>query len=135
MVVDKNVNTTHGLDGLVDNLFAVLLWLQVNGKSIAFLAFLLDHLLGLLGVLLFLGQVGDEAVSTLHGKQDSDRATNPRVSARDDGLLALELAGGLVLLGTTFRSRQLVDFGQGVELGLEARNLLMLDIGLEACDT
>lgn len=132
MVVDQNVNATHLLDSLVDDLLTVLLRLQVNGESVAFLALLLDQLLCVLCVLFFFRQIRNEAVGSLHGEQNSDGAANTRVSSGDDSTLALELAGCLVLLCTALGGGKLINLGLGVELGLETRYLLMLYIGLVA---
>lgn len=120
------------LDSLVNDLLAVLLRLQVNGESVALLALLLDQLLCVLCVLFFFGEIRNEAVGSLHGEQNGDGTANTGISSSDDGALALELASCLVLLGTALGGGKLIDLGLGVELGLETRYLLMLNIGLVA---
>ena len=134
VVVDQDVNATHLLDSLVNDLLAVLLRLEVHGESVALLSFLLNHLLGVLCVLFFFGEICNEAVGSLHGEQHSDGASNARVSASNDGALALEFTCGLVFLRTALWCGKLVDLGQGVELGLETRYFLMLNIRLIACE-
>jgi hypothetical protein len=133
VVVDKNVNCAHLLQRLVDNLLAVLAVLQVSCECVALGALLLNQLLGLLCILLLLGQVGNEAVGTLHGVKDGCCAANTRVTTSDDGLLALQLASSLVELLAAIGCGEVVVDGLGVELVLKTGDLvLLLDLGLVA---
>jgi hypothetical protein len=68
VVVDENVNATHLLDCLVNDLLAVRPLFKVDCQSVALLSLLFNHLLGVLCVLLLLGEVGDEAVCALHSE-------------------------------------------------------------------
>jgi hypothetical protein len=134
-VVDKDVDGTHLLESVVDNLLAVLLLLEVDLDQVALAAVCLDPLLGLLCVLLLDLEVGEQAVSALHGVQDGDGATNTGVTSGNDGLLALELAGGLVLLETTIAGgKVLVDGVRSLHLTLKTRRLLVSDGDLEVCN-
>lgn len=64
--------------------------------------------LGILSVLLLLGEVDDRRVGTLHGKEQGRGRTNATVAAGDEGLFALELPGGLVLRCLSASLRELV---------------------------
>lgn len=133
-VVDKNVDGTHLLKGSIDNLLAVLLLLEIDLKQVALATVRLDLLLGNLCVLLLNLKVGDQAVGALHGVQDGNGATDTGVTSGDDGLLALELAGGLVLLETTIAVGEvLVDGIRTLHVTLKTRRLLVSDGDLEVC--
>lgn len=131
-IVDKDVDGAHLLESGVDNLLAVLLLLEVDLEQVALAAVCLDLLLGDLCILLLDLEIGDQAVGTLHGVQDGNGATNTGVTSGDDGLLALELAGGLVLLETTIAVGEvLVDGVRTLHVTLKARRLLVSDGDLE----
>jgi hypothetical protein len=55
-----------------------------------------DHLLGLLGVSLFLGQVGYRHIGALAGVDQRDGAPDARIASGDQGGSTLELTVGLV---------------------------------------
>jgi hypothetical protein len=94
----------------------------------------LDLLLGLLGVCLLDLEVGDQAVGALHGVQNGNGTTNAGVTSGDDGLHALELASGLVLLETPVTGREvLVDSIRTLHVALKTRRLLVSDRDLEIC--
>ena len=97
-VVDQDVDCSHLLKSGIDDLLAVLLFLEVDGNEMALATILLDLLLRLLSVLLFNVQVGNQAVCSFHGEQDSNGTADARITTSDDGLFALELAGSLVYL-------------------------------------
>jgi hypothetical protein len=133
-VVDKNVDGTHLLKSGIDNFLAVLLLLEVALDQVALAAICLDLLLGLLCILLLDFEVGDQAVGALHGVQDGDGAADAGVASGDDGLHALELAGGLVLLETTVAGREVLVDGIGtLHVTLKTRRLLVSDGDLEVC--
>lgn len=133
-VVDKNVDGTHLLESVVDDLLAVLLLLEVDLNQVALAAVCLDSLFGLLCILLLDLEVGEQTISALHGVQDGDGATNTGVTSGDDGLLAFKLAGGLVLLETTIASgKVLVDGVRSLHFTLKTRRLLVSDGDLEVC--
>ena len=88
-VVDENVDGTHLRHCLLDELGAVLLLSKVRRELIAFPSVLLDQFLGFVGVLLFVGQIGDDAIRTFHGVENSNCTSDTRVSTCDDGFLAL----------------------------------------------
>jgi hypothetical protein len=91
---------------------------QVARHQQAATAGALDCGLGLHRIRLLLGQVANRHVGAFAREQHCDRATDPGVAARDDRRQSVELAGGLVALGLVARP--------GVELGLEARRVLVL---------
>src|SRR5690606_28301309 len=72
-----------------------------------------------LGVVVLV-EVDDGHVGTLHGEVDRDGSADPAIAAGDERHLALELAGGLVLLA-------LISGGR-LEFALAAR-LLVLVLG------
>jgi hypothetical protein len=133
-VVDKNVDGPHLLESGIDDLLAVLLLLEVDLDQVALAAVCLNLLLGLLCVLLLDLEVSDQAVGALHGVEDGNSTTDAGVASGDDGLLALELAGGLVLLETTIAGgKVLVDSIGTLHVTLETRRLLVSDGDLEVC--
>ena len=88
-VVDENIDGTHFRYCFLDELCAVLLLPEVRRELIAFPSVLLDLFLGFIGVLLFFGQIGDDAIGTFHGEENSDCTSDTRVSTCDDGFLPL----------------------------------------------
>lgn len=131
-VVDKNVDSAHLLDSGIDNLLAVLLLLEIDLEQVTLAAVCLDLLLGDLCVLLLDLEVGDQAVGALHGVQDGNGATNAGVTSGDNSFLALELAGGLVLLESTIAVGEvLVDGVRALHVALKTRRLLVSDGDLE----
>jgi hypothetical protein len=133
-VVDKDVDGAHLVESRVDDLLAVLLLLEIALDQVALAAVCLNLLLGLLCVGLLDLEVGDQAVSALHGVQDGNSTTNTGVSSGDDGLHALELAGGLVLLETAVAGgKVLVDSIRTLHVALKTRRLLVSDGDLEIC--
>lgn len=133
-VVDKDVDGTHLLEGRVDDLLAVLLLLEIALDQVALAAVCLNLLLGLLCIGLLDLEVGDQAVGALHGVQDGNSTANAGVSSGDDGLHALELAGGLVLLETAITGgKVLVDSIRTLHVALKTRRLLVSDGDLEIC--
>lgn len=88
-VIHENIDGAHLLHSLIDNLLAVLLLSDISGEKVAFLSLLFHHLLRVLGVLLFFGQVRDKAVGALHGVQYCDSTTDAGVASGDDGFLTL----------------------------------------------
>jgi hypothetical protein len=133
-IVYQDVDCTHLFQGRVDNLLAILLFLQVDLQEMALLSVRLDFTFCLLGILLFDSKVGDQAVSAFHGVHDGDCTANARVTACDDCLFALEFAGGFVEgEAAIFRGEVLVLGGGTFELGLEAWWLLVCYWDLEIC--
>lgn len=131
-VVDEDVDGTHLLEGSVNDLLAVLLLLEVDLEQVALAAVRLDLLLGLLCILLLDLEIGNQAVGTLHGEEDSNGTANTGVASSDDGLLALKLAGGLVELEAAILSGDvLVDRIRTLLLLLETGRLLVVDGDLE----
>lgn len=127
-VVHKNVDVpTERLDSTVDNLLAVFAIRQVGGHQVALASIFLHALLGFLSIILFLREVDDEAVGTLHGEEDGYSPADATVSACDDGLLALELAGSLVELVAAIAGGDVLVLGSELELGLQTRLGDLLD--------
>lgn len=133
VVVEQDVDSAELVHGLVDDLVAVLLLSQVGREEVALAAVFLDLLLGLLCVLLLVLQVRDQYIGTLHGEENGRAAADARVTSGDDSLAALELAGGLVELGSAIPGRNLIVERLRLEIGLTARERLVLDLGLPAC--
>lgn len=69
VVVEQDIQATHYLNSFLNGLYAVLLLGEICGEQVAFRSLGFDLLLGVLGILLFLWQVRDEAVSSLHGEK------------------------------------------------------------------
>lgn len=132
-IIKKDVHAAHGIDCLIHRLLAVLPLAQVRGEQVALATVRLDQLLGLLGVLLLVGQIRDQGISTLLGEEYGRCAADARVAAGDDGALALELAGGLVLLVPALVIGKEVIVRLGGQLVLLAREVLVGDGRLEAC--
>ena len=88
-IVDEYIDGTQFRYRLLDELCAILLFSEVRRELIAFSSVFLDQFLGFIGVLLFVGQIGDDAIRTFHGVEDSDCTSDTRVSACDDSFLAL----------------------------------------------
>jgi hypothetical protein len=126
MIVDKNINSAHLLQRRLDRLLARLRRPQVRLEQVDLAATVLDHLLGLVGIRLLLGEVCDEDFGALHGVEYGDRAADARVAAGDQGFAALELAGGFVGLHAAVVGRDLVYFGEGVHAGFQAGVVLGL---------
>src|ERR687897_70683 len=95
-VVNENVYPPKLLYGLLHETLAVGLVPNVAGYPNRLPADLLNHARRLLGVGLFLFEVGDYDVGTLAGKGERDGPPNARVTARYDRLLAFEPAGAAV---------------------------------------
>lgn len=132
-IIHKNVDGAHLLKSLVDELLAVLLLPNVGGEQIAFPSMLFDELLGLLGICLLLGQVCNDAISSLHSVHDRYGSANAGVSSRDDGLFALELAGSFVgLISAVFRGNFRIHRIRALHVALLARLGLVLDGDLMA---
>jgi hypothetical protein len=68
----------------------------------------LDELLGLLGILLLVRQIGNERVCAFQGEEQCGRTTDARVSTGNNGLLPLQLSGRLVLLKPVLVIGQLI---------------------------
>lgn len=134
VVVEEDVDVTQLLQCRFDHLFACLLGLEVGFESVALSAVLLDQLDRVFCVLLLLWQVCDETVCTFHGEEHGSRASDTRITASDQGLLVLELAGCLIQLVPALGCRNVLDRRGWVHLALKSRHLLVLDIGLEACE-
>lgn len=124
-VVKEDVDAAHLLERLVDDLLAVVPARQVGGEKVALAAVRLHDALRLLRVLLLVGEVDDEGVGAFQGEQDGGGPADARVAARDDGLLALQLAGGLVLLVPAVVSGQRVVLGLYGQLALLPREVLV----------
>ena len=88
-VVDENIDGTQFRHCLLDEFCAVLLLSEVRRELIAFPSVLFDQFLGFIGVLLFVGQIGDDAIGTFHGEENSNCTSDTRVSTCDDGFLPL----------------------------------------------
>lgn len=131
-VVEQDVDRAKLVHGLVNHLIAVLLLPEVGWEGVALAAVLLDLLLGLLRILLLFLQVRNQHVGALHGEENGSAATDARVTAGDDGLAALELAGGLIELGSAIPGGNLIVEGLRLEVGLTAREWLVLDLWLPA---
>ena len=71
-IVDQDVDLAKLIDVLLDGVFASLVVHEVSGEQNTLAALLLDHLLGLFGVFLLLGEVHDCHVSTFAGEEDGD---------------------------------------------------------------
>jgi len=125
-VIHQDVDLTHRLQRLVNDLLAVLPLRQVRREQVALAALLLDQPLRLLRVALLLRQVHDEAVGALHGVEHSGGTSDAAVTARDDGFLAFELAGSFVELLAAIFGGNVVVLGRGtLHLGLQPRRLLL----------
>jgi len=98
-VVDEHVDNPKSLDMLVDGLLALLVVHQVAGDQQALAALLLDHLLGVLGVGLLLGEVDDADVGALAGVEDGNgtadagtgQVSTHQINRRKNGKLTLRL--------------------------------------------
>ena len=106
-VADQHVDLAELLDRLAD-----------HGPAVGGVVQVTRHQHRLAGVLLLLGQVGDEHVGALAGEGDRHGTADAGVPARDDRGLALELAGASVAL--------LAAVGDGLHLRLDAGDLLLL---------
>src|SRR5918999_2991488 len=95
-VVNEDVYPPKLLHGLLHETLAVDLVPNVAGYPNRLPAGLLDHARRLLGVGLFLFEVGDHNVGTLAGEGECDGPPYARVTARYDRLLAFEPAGSAV---------------------------------------
>lgn len=71
-VVDEDVQRTEFLHVLLDGFAAGFVVHEVSWDEEALLAFLFDHALGFLGVLLFFGEVDDCYVGAFAGEEDCD---------------------------------------------------------------
>ena len=132
-IVDEDIKAAQRRHSLIHNSLAVLLRGEVRGVEDAPAAVLLDQALGFLRVVFFRGQVGDEAVGALHGEQHGDGAPDSRVAARDDRLLARELAGRFVRLeAAVFGGDVFVDGLGPFHLALESWGGLVGDRDLVA---
>lgn len=133
-VVDENVDSAQVRDRLVDDLLACLLGPQVGRAEEALPPPFLHLPLRLLRVVLLFGQVVDQRVCAFHGVQDGDGAADAAVPAGDEGLLAFELAGGLVgLVAAVFGGHVFADGSWPFHLRLTAGLLLVVDWDLVAC--
>jgi hypothetical protein len=88
-VAHQHVDAAQLGDRLPDELLAVRLLPQVAGSGDAPASGLLHDADGLLGVVLLLGQVGDDQVRPLAGEGQRDGPPDPRVTTGDEGPLAL----------------------------------------------
>lgn len=127
VVVEQDVDGAHLLQCLLDRLLAVVLVFEVGREEIALLTVFLHVALRLLGILLLFWQIDDEAVCTLHGEENSSCLANATVAARDQSLLALELAGGSVQLVASIFGWDLFGCWLRVELLLQAWCVLSTD--------
>lgn len=133
-IVEKNINASHGMKSLADELFAVLLARQVCGEQIALSSSLLHELLGLFGILLLVWQISNGRVCALHGEQESGGTAYARIASRDESLLSLELAGSLVVLEAAIVIGQLIIDCFNGQLLFLARERLIRGIWQEAYD-
>src|SRR5215211_2918745 len=102
-VVDEDIYLAELVDGPLDELFAVGLIGHVSRHLYGLAARVFDGLRRLCGVRLFHFEVGDHHVGTLAGEGERDGPSDARVTARDDCLLAFELAAALVGLDAVVR--------------------------------
>jgi hypothetical protein len=86
-VVDEDVDTAEFLDRLVDDRPAMGRVLDIAPHEHRLAARLLDHTLGILGVLI-LGEIGDQEIGALAGIGDRDCPADAAVAAGDHRLLA-----------------------------------------------
>src|SRR5215204_5043662 len=123
-VVNEDVYPLELVHGLLHDVLAVGLVPDVAGYPNRLPAGLLDHARRLLGVRLFLFEVGDQDVHALAREGERDGPSDTRVAARYDGLLTLEPAGAAVGLVAVV--------GLWLHLRLEARvlQLLFAEVGL-----
>lgn len=98
MIVEQDVDPAHLAHCLINNFLAVLFLLEIGGVEVTLLAILLHKLLGLLSIFLFVREIGDEDVRTLHCKQSGCSSANPAIAACDQSFPVLELACCFVLL-------------------------------------
>ena len=133
-VVEEDVDlAAKGLDSLINQLLAVPPVAKIGRDQVALLTVGLDSPLGFLGILFLFGEIGDERVGSLHGKEDGGGAANTRVTSGDESLLALELASSTVLLALAVGGRNLIPQRLRVgHLGLLAREVLVGDRDLVA---
>lgn len=75
-VVDKDVDSAHSGNCLIDELLAIFLLRDIGWVKMAFATILLNQLLRVLGIGLFLGQVVDEALCAFHGVQNGNRTAD-----------------------------------------------------------
>ena len=116
-VVDEDVELAEFLDGLLDRVLAEFGVGDIAGEENAAAAFLLDSLLGLLGVLVLV-EIGERDVGALAREEHRDRAADAGIAAGDQRHLVEKLLRALVVRGVVHR----LEF----ELGLEARLAQML---------
>lgn len=83
MIVEQNINPSHSSNSRLHHLLAIRPLLQISGVQMALASILLHQRLRPLRILLFLREVGDEGVCTLHSEEDGSGATNARVAAGD----------------------------------------------------
>lgn len=127
-IVDQNVDPTKFGERFINDFLAVLLLAKVRGIEIAFSAVLLHKFLGVLGILLLLGEVGDQSVGPFHGVKSRDGTTDATIASSDDGFLPFEFARCLVrLVSAIFGWHVLVCGCRAFHVLLEARLGLMLN--------
>jgi hypothetical protein len=89
---------------------------------------LFNSLLGFLGVGLLFRQLVDQAIGSLHSKENGNSPPDAGVSASDNGLLPLQLAGCFVYLVAAIFGRNLCGHRLlALHLRLKARLFLMRD--------
>lgn len=66
VIIEQNVDGTHFAQCLFNYFLAIVLVFQVRGVEMALRAVLLRIAFGLLGIFLFIRQVGNEAIRALH---------------------------------------------------------------------
>jgi hypothetical protein len=67
MIVEENVNGTHRLKSLLDDIFTVVFPLQIGGVEMTLPTILFNHLFGRLSILFLLGKICDVNISAFHG--------------------------------------------------------------------
>lgn len=133
-IVDEDIDHAHRLEGLLGDRLTVRGRAEIHGQEMKFATFLLNLLLGLLGVRLLLLEVNDHALGSLHREQDCNGAADTGVASGDERLLALELAGGLVGLTAALTVGNLVARRLRLHLALETRCVFILDGSLMTYD-
>lgn len=71
-VVDQNMDDTKLINMLLNSLLARLVIHKISGKEDTLATFLLDHSLGLFGILLFFWEVDDSDVCAFTCEEDGD---------------------------------------------------------------
>jgi hypothetical protein len=130
MVQHQDVDSAHSLQGFPNHILARLMASQICRDEMHFPALLLHQTLRVSRVLLFLRQIDNCALRSLHGIQDCDGTPNAAVAACDEGFSPCELAGCEVGLVATCGSWELVvDRLFAGHLVLQARGLVLVRDG------